>query len=164
MDLDVNRQLQAAPSRNTPGVNRYPHQFHNRDLPPMNLVAAPPIMEYPVRPTGETYTGIGDNLGPTRGFYNSNDRNDYNVGYHDPTRPPLNHGHGRGRGRGRGGGLRPSYPFTAATFIPPDHELDENVAQPAATQMMFDFDHHQGVRWFSSTTTTYDDQPSKCSG
>lgn len=164
MDLDVNRQLQAAPPRNTPGVNRYPHQFHNRDPPPLNLHAAPPIMEYPVRPTGESYTGIGDNPGPTRGFYNSNDRNHYNVGYHDPTRPPLNQGHGRGRGRGRGGGLRPNYPFTASTFIPPDHELDENLAQPAATQMMFDFDHQRGVPWVSSSTPTYDDQPSKRSG
>ncbi|CAI6088958.1 unnamed protein product [Clonostachys chloroleuca] len=143
LDLNVASQINAAPTQqNRPPHNRYPHQFHNRDRPAMNLAATGTVVGYPLLPGSTPYNG-GD-PGTTRGFYNENQRDVYTVGYHDTTRPPV----GRGGGRGRGGrGARPSNPFTNATFVPADHELPDDKTMPALTEQMFQYDQARNVGW-----------------
>ncbi|CAG9947782.1 unnamed protein product [Clonostachys rosea f. rosea IK726] len=144
LDLNVASQINAAPTQqNRPPRNNYPHQFHNRDRPAMDLAATGTVVGYPLLPGSTPYNG-GD-PGTTRGFYNENQRDVYNVGYHDTTRPPV--GRGRGRGGGRGRGARPSNPFTNATFIPADHELPDDKTMPALTEQMFQFDQARNVDW-----------------
>ncbi|CAH0046669.1 unnamed protein product [Clonostachys solani] len=153
LDLNVASQINAAPTRqNRPPRSIYPHQFHNRDNPPMTLDATGTVVGYPLLPGSTAYNG--GNPGATRGFYNENQRDVYNVGYHDTTRPPIGHHGGGGGGRGgrgggggRGRGARPSHPFTNAMLIPADHELPDDKTMPALTEQMFQFDQARNLRW-----------------
>lgn len=107
---DVRRQVRQAPPQHR-STGKYPQPYGNR--PPLPLSAAPPYTEYPIVPSPRdgsapcNYTG--GNPGPVRAFYNNDDRERFDVGYHDPNRPPVAPRNGRSHA---------STPYSLAEYRP----------------------------------------------
>lgn len=113
---DVRRQVQEAPT-NIRSVGAYPKTYHNQ--PPEPLRAQPPFREYPVVPSPANGSPAGNytggNPGPTRAFYNNNDRSTFDVGYHDSTRAPLGPRNGR---------AHTNTPYSLAKYVPAPDFID----------------------------------------
>ncbi|KAH0432386.1 hypothetical protein CcaCcLH18_06466 [Colletotrichum camelliae] len=85
---DIRRQVRQAPSEPY-SRGLYPHEYGNK--PPLPLQAEPRWTEFPMKPSpskgdrGNNYTG--GKPGPVRAIYNDDDREVFDVAYHDKTRP-----------------------------------------------------------------------------
>jgi hypothetical protein len=113
---DVRRQVQEAPS--TPSSKtKYPVKYHNNS--PLPLRAQPSYKEFPVVPSphqGSTPVNyVHGEPGPVRAFYDENDLSEFDVGFHDPQKPPLGP---------RNGKPYPNRPYTLATYRPAPTYID----------------------------------------
>lgn len=137
LDIDLNRQVRTAPqvNTNTPRNARphYPEPVGNFEG--LNI-HGPQLRGHPVLADGGTYTG--GHPGPSRAWYSEANRENYIHAYHDPTLPP--------QGRQRPDRV-PNYPFSAATFVPADHEVEEDKSEPARIETMFYEDQNSGRYW-----------------
>ncbi|KAI8280042.1 hypothetical protein K4K60_005181 [Colletotrichum sp. SAR11_57] len=85
---DIRRQVRQAPSEHY-SRGLCPHEYGNK--PPLPLQAEPRWSEFPMKPSpskgdrGNNYTG--GNPGPVRAIYNDDNREVFDVAYHDKTRP-----------------------------------------------------------------------------
>ncbi|KAF6835855.1 hypothetical protein CMUS01_05636 [Colletotrichum musicola] len=102
---EVRRQVREAPpfEGQTKG---YPKEYHND--PSLPLTAEPQCTEYPIVPTAGGNYRRG-RPGPVRAFYNDSDRENFDLAYHDDSRPPIGPREGRDYKRS---------PFSLARYHP----------------------------------------------
>ncbi|KAK6829501.1 hypothetical protein PG987_010085 [Apiospora arundinis] len=108
---DVRRQVQQAP-KEMKSAGIYPRYYGNKPYQPLSSPA--PHREFPIAPSpqpGEAPRNWqpGRKPGPVRAFYNEQDRSQFDVGYHDPSRPPTGP---------QNGAAEVKRPYSLATYHP----------------------------------------------
>ncbi|KAK7983546.1 hypothetical protein PG989_010948 [Apiospora arundinis] len=118
---DVRRQVQQAP-KEMKSAGIYPRYYGNKPYQPLSSPA--PHREFPIAPSpqpGEAPRNWqpGRKPGPVRAFYNEQDRGQFDVGYHDPSRPPTGP---------QNGAAEVKRPYSLATYHPGPANVNANTS------------------------------------
>jgi hypothetical protein len=86
---EARRQVAAAPPPRA--ESRYPDRFYNSEKLPIQ--AKKPTQHYPITKNGDWVDKSEKKPGAVRAFYDENNRNIFDLGYHDPQKPVTKKGH-----------------------------------------------------------------------